>query len=92
MVVVAFIALNTTMAKVRGDYIPSSVPRKSIEDHRLILENLRLPLLEDGPSSTSSYIVSGEGSAADEDMKTLLVHRAVLFAALFTLTGDTRCI
>jgi len=62
-------------------------------EHRtLVSENLRLPATEDRPTSASSQLIRGKISAANRGMRTLLVYRAVLVAALGALAADTSCV
>lgn len=59
------------------------------------LPSARLQLIaatEDRPPSSSSQLIRGKSSPADMGMRTLLIYRAVLFAALCALAADTSCV
>jgi len=81
------IARSNRRRRSRNISMNTGAPRET-----LVADSLRLPAPDVRPSSTSSQIIKGKGSAAEKGMRTLLIYRAVLFAALCALAADTSCV
>lgn len=87
--------------KSRSYHVPTQRPERGLRRHQswpsenLDLSQIRasrplmLPAADDRPSS---QIIRGQGTAADKGMRTMLILRAALYAALCALAADTSCV